>query len=225
MNRFAPLSAALCAGLTFATVDASPPAGGVPDALTRSVQDAACDLYRATDEDGNHLLSPYSIVTAFGQLQAGARGETAAQLAEAFRWQGLEGDALHRVIRASMQALEPERARDGTPLTLRVVNRAFGQEGYGFVPGYLDLLRRAYGAPLEPMNFVEDPDGSREAINGWVEEQTEDKIQDLLPPPAVSEATRLVLVNAIYFHGSWADPFDARSTQDRPFTLASGEAV
>ena len=85
-------------------------AQSVPDALTRSVQDAACDLYRATDEDGNHLLSPYSIVTAFGQLQAGARGETAAQLAEAFRWQGLEGDALHRVIRASMQALEPERA-------------------------------------------------------------------------------------------------------------------
>ena len=200
--------------------------GDVAEAsLARSVQDVACDLYRATDEGGNHLLSPYSIVASFAQLQAGARGETAAQLTAVFHWEGLEGGVLHRAIQARAKALAPPRLRWGTPLTLRVVNRAFGPAGSDFAPAYLDLLRTTYDAPLERVDFSGDPAGARARINGWVEEETEGTIRDALPSGSVTPDTRLALVNAIYFHGSWEFKFPLHLTRDAVFTTAGGEEV
>ena len=61
---------------------------------------------------------------------------------------------------------------------------------------------------------------SRE-INHWVEEQTNDKIKDLIPPGSLDALTRLVLTNAVYFKGDWVQPFDKRNTREEDFTVSA----
>jgi serpin B len=74
-------------------------------------------------------------------------------------------------------------------------------------------------------DFAADPDGSTDLINSWVEEATEDRIQDLIPPGTITDLTRLVLVNAIWFKANWADKFDPEQTEPGTFTLLDGSEI
>src|SRR5690606_10955682 len=109
--------------------------------------------------------------------------------------------------------------------TLRVANRLFGAQELAFDAAYIELLRASFAAPLERLDFEGAPEPSREHINAWVEERTNDRIEDLLPPGAITRDARLVLVNALYVDARWKAPFDPNATQPLPFTLASGERV
>jgi serpin B len=90
---------------------------------------------------------------------------------------------------------------------------------------FLDTLAVNYGAGLHVLDFLGDPDGSRTVINDWVEDRTNDRIEDLLPQGSITVDTRLVLTNAIYFSAAWDDPFEPGDTRPAPFTLADGSTV
>jgi serpin B len=81
------------------------------------------------------------------------------------------------------------------------------------------IARHAFGVHIEPVDFINTSDAVRQQINTWVAEQTEQRIKDLLPPRAVGPATKLVIVNAIYFLADWATPFDKAQTQPRDFWI------
>jgi serpin B len=102
------------------------------------------------------------------------------------------------------------------------VNRLFGEQSFRFEQDYLTLTRATYSAPFEGVDFQGAPGAQRELINSWVAEQTRDRITDLLPEPAISSDTRLVVVNAVYFLGRWLDQFDPQDTLDERFTFADG---
>jgi serpin B len=117
---------------------------------------------------------------------------------------------------------ETEASGEHQPFRLRTANSLWGQVGKEFLAPFLDTLAVHYGAGLYVLDFEADPEGSREVINTWVEDVTEDKIVDLIPPGAIHEATRLVLTNAIYFSAAWATPFEVEDTAPRPFTTPEG---
>jgi serpin B len=160
---------------------------------------------------GNLAFSPASIWTALAMPFAGARGETAEQMART-----LDDHRTSREIvpAAGVVVSRINEPRPGT--TIRLASRLFGAQGYPFQPAYLRLTRETFGAPLEPVDFGA-AEAARARINGWVAEQTEDRIKDLLPEGSVDSLTRLVLVNAIYFLGKWAAPFEATGTRPAPF--------
>jgi serine protease inhibitor len=109
---------------------------------------------------------------------------------------------------------------------LRVANALWAEKTYPFQNSYLETIRTHYGTGAAfPVDFVHDFEGVRQRINGWVEEQTRNRIKNLIPPKAVDENTRLVLTNAIHFKGEWADPFDSRLTKEQPFFLARGTSL
>jgi serpin B len=184
----------------------------------------AVSLYQELikEKDGNLFLSPFSISTAFAMTYAGARGETESQMAQVFGFP-MPQDRLHAVFGALLRSLDTGTSYDGYRLNL--ANRLFGQKGFGFTDSYLAVTRDDYDAELETMNFESDPDGSRRHINTWVEDKTEQCIKDLLPTGSVTSDTRLVLVNAIYFKGDWADQFDPALTRDGAFHVAPGNDV
>ncbi|HOG48341.1 MAG TPA: serpin family protein, partial [Anaerolineae bacterium] len=158
---------------------------------------------------------------------AGARGDTEQQMAQALHFT-LPQEQLHTAWNALDLALANRGtagAEEGQRFRLHVVNSLWGQADYGFRPTFLDLLALNYGAGLRTLDFKGSPDPSREAINRWVEEQTEQKIKDLLPPGSITPLTRLVLANAIYFDAAWQHPFQATATQDGPFHLLDGTSV
>ncbi len=100
------------------------------------------------------------------------------------------------------------------------------QDQFPFLPDYLSLIARNYGAGIRLADFTSDSnrEAARQTINGWVSQQTQDKIKELLPDGMLDEFTRLVLVNAIYFKGEWQGPFED-GTNDAPFTLLDGGQV
>lgn len=108
----------------------------------------------------------------------------------------------------------------------RAANALWGERTFAFQQAYLDTLARAYKTGgLFPVDFRADPDGSRQRINDWVSDQTRQRIKDLIKPGQVRSDTRLVLTNAVYFKGDWAEPFKAEVTRDEDFTTSDGTKV
>ncbi len=185
-------------------------------------------LGEISEDDANLFFSPYSISSALAMATAGARGTTEEQMADALHFT-LDPSALHPCINWLDLELngrgEIGPPYEGEGFQLSVVNAVWGQQGYPFLDSYLDLLAVNYGAALRLVDFLDNPNGSRLTINDWVSDQTNARIQDLLPPGSVTSDTRLVLTNAIYFLAPWLTPFDEELTQNETFTLLSGEAV
>ncbi|HTL57861.1 MAG TPA: serpin family protein [Candidatus Limnocylindrales bacterium] len=193
-------------------------------------------LGRTGAPNENALLSPYSIQYALAMAYAGADGTTKAEMAKALHYESDE-TALHLSFAALQKSLEEianESARvekdikrhgSRDPVTLAFANRLFGQEGYDFREAFLFLLQQNYRAPFQPLDFEQDSAGARERINRWVEEQTSDKIRDLVPEGALNRSIRLALVNAIYLKAPWKERFKERSTEPRPFHLTRWRKV
>jgi serpin B len=189
----------------------------------------ALDLYHALGPAGNRFFSPYSISLALAMTYAGARGETAQQMGDTLHF-SLPAERLHPAFNAVDQALasrkdqdgEGGQGADGKGFRLHVVNDVWGQKEYPFLPAFLDLLSANYGVGLRLVDFIQDPEGARQAINEYVAEQTGQRIRDLIPPGEIDELTRLVLTNAIYFNAAWKYPFEPSLTSPGSFTRLDG---
>lgn len=197
--------------------------------LTDDNADFAFALFGALDgRDSNLFVSPHSISTALAMLYAGARGDTARQMAHALHF-GLDPSRLDTAFNTLDLALasraDNPSPSGGEPFRLTVANQLWGQQGYEFLPAYLDLLALHYGANLRLLDFVTDPEAARFVINDWIAERTEDRIPELLSAGSVDTLTVLVLTNAIYFRASWASPFDVDETSEGPFLLLDGTQI
>jgi len=183
-------------------------------------------LYQALrEEEGNLFYSPYSISLALAMTYAGARGETAQQMADTLRFL-LEPASLHPAFNWLDAELakrgQGAQGKDGEGFRLNIVNAIWGQKDYEFLPDFLDVLAENYGAGLRILDFITETEESRLAINKWVSDQTEGRIKDLIPPGVINKVTRLVLTNAIYFNAAWEHPFDKEMTANGPFYLLDG---
>lgn len=188
----------------------------------------AFDLYqRLSAQDGNLFFSPYSISLALAMTSAGARGETEAQMRETLHFT-LPQEEFHPAFNALDQELasRPEAPADKQqPFQLKIANSIWGQKGYEFLPAFLDTLARNYGAGLRLVDFQNAAEATRVTINDWVSEQTEGKIQNLIPQGVITPLTRLVLANAIYFKADWLVQFNKEKTSEAPFNLLEGTTV
>jgi serpin B len=189
----------------------------------------ALDFYHKVKEElGNFVFSPHSLSVAFAMTYAGARNNTEIQMAQTLHFD-LPQERLHMAFNALDLALSSRGKNgedsEGTDFKLHIVNAAWTQDGYPFLQDFLDLLAVNYGTGMYILDFVSDPEGSRQTINNWVAQQTENKITELLPSDAINGLTRLVLTNAIYFYGAWAIPFDEDLTGSGHFYLTDGDII
>jgi serpin B len=185
--------------------------------------------FLAEQQGGKNLFySPYSISLALAMTYTGARGETEEQIADALAF-SLPQDQLHSAFNALDQELarrgEGADGKDEEGFRLNIANAIWGQEDYTFLDTFLDTLAVNYGAGLRVLDFAAAPEEARSTINEWVSEETEGKIENLIPRGVLGSLTRLVLTNAIYFNAAWAYPFEEGATSDGPFTRLSGDRV
>jgi len=215
------------------TTPSATPSPSALDALATGNTQFALDLHGqlATDNpDTNALTAPYSISIALAMTYAGARGETATEMAETLHF-ALPREQLHPAVatlddritdaQASTETATPHEHND-VPFRLSILNQLWGQSGYPFSDAFLRTLATHYDAGLRVLDFQADPDRSRKRINRWVADRTEDRITELLPEGSVDELTRFVLTNAVYFLSNWASTFDEGSTERREFTALDG---
>lgn len=180
------------------------------------------DLYYAlekTEQGKNMFYSPYSMFAALGMTYEGASGQTAEEMKDVFYFP--ESD----VLRPNFAAVYNEINKGDKEYELKTGNALWVQQDYPFLEEYLTTVENYYGGKAANVDFVGETEKTRETINTFIEEQTNDKIEDLIPRGILTPSTRLVLTNAIYFKGTWEWEFDKSDTADRKFTTDVGKEL
>lgn len=193
----------------------------------------ALRLYEAIadeSESGNVLFSPYSVSQALAMVYAGAEGATAEQMAETLGFD-LDDPALHQAFNALNVDLVFRgngEANDEIGMAerrLNIANALWGEQSFPFNSAFIELVDQYYGGGFEATDFINAPEPAREAINQWVADHTQDRIQNIVPEGLIDELTRLVLANAIFFKNAWQNDFNANATVDGDFHLLDGATV
>ena len=168
----------------------------------------------------NLVYSPFSIASALSMTLAGARGQTASQIAAA-----LDLRTGQESVHADMKELVALLGSDLEGDKLAIANALWPQQGAPILKPFVDTVQQNYRAESRELDFQRNAEPSRQEINRWVSDHTAGKIPELLPQGVITALTRLVLTNAVYFKGTWATEFDPKRTSDEPFHLNSGSTV
>ena len=204
--------------MTPITKAADPPAAG-GSGIARSIDSFGIDLYRRLPANENLFFSPASISTAFAMAYAGAKGETASEIARVMHFD-VPADKLGTDSASLIQLLNGKGDKRGYELAM--ANAMWGQKSFPFSPDYQAMLSKDFEAALRTLNFAQ-PEPARQEINRWVSDQTRGKIEDLIPQGGVTAATRLVLTNAVYFKAQWQHQFKSESTKPGPFKIGGSK--
>jgi serpin B len=189
-----------------------------PNAFVRGHNNFAVELFKTLPQ-GNVAASPASITIALAMTWTGAKGATADEIAKTLHFTGDQPQVLSRWGQLQQSLVDPKR-----PFTLRLANRLFVDQHRDLDTVFFDINMKTFGARMDAFDFKNQPDDARQKINTWVGKQTEDRIKNLLPPQSITSATRLVVVNAIYFLADWATPFDPLATRPQAFHVTTASA-
>ncbi|KAH8277951.1 hypothetical protein KR018_010808 [Drosophila ironensis] len=165
----------------------------------------------------NVVYSPFSIQACVALAFAGAQGETADEIAK----------ALHFVSNFPPEVAQTfqfvlEKYRNSS--LLRVANKLYVQEGKQLRANYQAAIKEQYHSEAEAINFALS-DAAAQKINGWVNDKTQGKITELVTADSFDDNTRLVLLNALHFKGTWAHKFSPQGTHEDDFWVGEEEQV
>ncbi|MFA5745966.1 MAG: serpin family protein [archaeon] len=173
----------------------------------------AIDVYKqitATNND-NVFVSPYSISSALAMTYEGANGQTADEMKAVFNFPETD------LMRPNFAAVYNIINKEDKQYELRTGNALWIQKDYTILSNYLSTVEKYYGGKAVNLDFINETEKSRLTINSFIEEQTNNKIKNLIPVGLISGDTRLVLTNAIYFKGKWDVEFNKDNTIKREF--------
>ena len=171
-------------------------------------------------ENKNIFFSPYSISVALTMTYEGAKGQTAEEMQRVLYIP--EDENLRRV---NFAKIINEINKPNKKCKLSTANALWPRIDFQLLEEYQNTIEKYYGGKVTPLDYAKDSEGSRQIINRWVEDQTEGKIKDLIPPGFLKPSTVLVLTNAIYFKGNWLFQFDPKETKEEDFKTSSGKIV
>jgi serpin B len=200
----------LAVGVLIFILSVSSQAVGVqPKKAASASNQFAFALYQNISKtEGNLFFSPFSIETALAMTSVGARAETFQQMQKVLKTASVSHEDFKSLLALT---------KGNESYQLFVANRIWGQQGLEYFPEFQKILSQNFGAELAPLDFKSKAEESRQVINKWVEEQTKDKIKDLLKPGMIDKETDMVLTNAIYFKGSWMNAFKKEATKNEAF--------
>jgi|GEM_PF-165834 len=180
--------------------------------------------------DKNTVFAPISASIALSMTYAGARGVTATEF-EAALTGGIAADSYHTGINRLSRELASRTGgwNDAWGMRsnneLNIADALYVEAELDVLPGFLDQLSRDYDSGVHRSDFQHDFEAERVRINDWVAGETNDKIKDLLTPGVLDADTRMVLVNALYFYGSWRDKFAVAGTSAADFHTLADQTV
>ena len=183
--------------------------------ITHSANEFALDFYRQESESKkeNIFFSSPSIYGAFSMLHEGARGDTAEEMQNVFGFSGDDGN--RRIGFYSYMDALAQKNDDAN--TISMANAIWLANDFAPLPEYIKTAKTFYSSSVDSVNFVTDEGVHR--INDWTKLKTQEKIKELLKPGSTDSMTRMVITNAIHFHGSWEHPFDVEDTYNADFEV------
>lgn len=181
-------------------------------------------IAQANTSGKNLVMSPYSISNCLAMIYAGAKNNTEQQMAGTLHYT-LSQEQLHETFGSMRADMVSENNADNSSmyvLKLNIENSGWFQKNYSFLTAYTDILTAKHKAELQYVDFMNNAEGTRQTINQWASDKTQGKIPELIPYGVIHQLTRLVVVNAIYFKGTWVEPFQEAATTSRAFHLLDG---
>jgi serpin B len=169
------------------------------------------------DNNDNILVSPFSAETVLALTQSGAKGDTGAEIRTSLHLPDTE-EKTEAAIKSVLPSIQSEYC------SLITTNKIYVENEYPIKEDFKKVAAEVYQAQFENIEFAKSVDAANE-INKWVEEQTNDKIHELISADDLNAYTKIVLVNALYFQGNWSVPFDPISTKPTKFYTSSETAV
>ena len=171
------------------------------------------------NEDENIFYSPYSIFSALAMTYEGARGQTAEEMESVFYFPEKEK------LRSGFAYIYNQINDEDRNYELRTGNALWIQEDYELLDEYMQTIEDYYGGKSTNLDFANQNEESRQTINTFIEEQTNDRIKNLIRKGQLPKDTKLVLTNAIYFKDNWKWEFDKENTRNRSFWVTPDESV
>lgn len=175
----------------------------------------AINLYaQLKNTEDNVFFSPYSISTALAMVYEGARAKTANELESVFNF---PSDNKQR--RNAFKAIQNQLNNMGDGNRLSIANALWVQNNYKLLPSYISSVQNFYASKVQKLDFVKNTANAEKSINQWVANKTNNRITDIIGQGTLPVDTQVLLTNAIYFKGNWADSFEARLTESQDFYL------
>ncbi|XP_061781776.1 neuroserpin [Nerophis lumbriciformis] len=195
-------------------------AADVPEDATSDFSVRLYHRLQAAGSQDNIVFSPLSLAVALGMVELGAKGVSLEEIRHAVGFNHL----LPGVEFSLLQNLTAAFSGDDSQYTVRFANSLFLQEGITFNPEFLHVMSKYFKANVETVDFS-DSVAVAEQISNWVSNHTEGKIRDLISCEDFGDDTRLSLVNAVYFRGSWKNQFRPENTRTFSFSRDDGSEV
>ncbi|XP_067134364.1 iripin-2-like [Centruroides vittatus] len=180
--------------------------------LAKANNDVCLSLLKTFPSGQNAFFSAVSIYTVLGMAYGAARGETARQMQDALEYDkaGLTDQNIHQFFRSLNEFL----SKGSEEYRLEMANAILTQSGYDIADEYKALLQNSYQALHKEVDFSGNSNQAVGEVNNWVSQKTNGKIVKLLD--SLSPDTRMILLNAIYFKGTWKKTFNSDSTRNSP---------
>ncbi len=160
---------------------------------------------------GNTVFSPYSIERAIGMTLDGACLSTADEMLKA-----LEMPNAKRLSMSGHEVdLKLKNVNDNT--LLNIENKIWPDKSLKLPDDYIARLKAGYEIDTISLDYKANPEKARIAINDDIAKATKDRIKDLLPKDSITNDTKLVLTNAVYFKSVWLNPFEESNTKKQKF--------
>ncbi|MEO6095233.1 MAG: serpin family protein [Fibrobacteria bacterium] len=170
----------------------------------------------AKDDPGSNIIvSPVSVSLALTMAYNGARNTTQTVMASQLGYAGMDRAAVNSLFAKLIPAL---KAADGK-VQLQIANSVWSDIGLDVEPQFLELNRATFAAETRTLDF--SAPAAAPTINDWVNINTKGLIPTVVPEPLPPDWV-MVLINALYFKGSWSQAFKTDRTYNAEFHLASG---
>ncbi|XP_045206628.2 serpin B6-like [Mercenaria mercenaria] len=192
--------------------------------FSTSMNNFTFDVYKqilSEKSSENAFMSTSSMMAVLNMLYLGAQNDTHKQIKQVLRLENIDDKTFFKGLHEIIDILKGGCRN----LTLRTASKIYPNVQKHIIPEYLELVREIFKADIKCLDFTTKPEESRSEINGWVEEETNGKIKDLLSPGSVSPITRMIVVNAIYFKGQWNEQFSESITQKADFYVTKAHKI
>ncbi|XP_029185977.2 leukocyte elastase inhibitor-like [Acropora millepora] len=193
------------------------------EVVIENINDFGFDLLKVFNQEErlgeeNLFYSPASISLSIAMLSLGSRGNTADQIAKAFKWYAHEFEEIHLALKSLQEAVQ-ESENDN--LEMKIANGIWGHQELHEAGEFKESTMEFYNTSLAKVDFKEGPERARDEINNWVERNTAGKVKNFLPSNAINRDTRLALINAVYFQGTWLHAFQPERSYQALFYTSS----
>lgn len=197
-----------------------PPTGNIStedrENMVQANNKFAIQLYQELSNNSENLfISPWSISSALKITYEGAREKTAEEMRKTLNL------PQNRTKIRENYYLNHKEINQIKDYEMIEANAFWYQKTYPFSKNYTSKIENYYNGQIAPLDFIEETEKSKETINNWVSNKTNEKIPELLK--TLSPSTRAVITNAIYFKAMWKHPFNSTYTKNETFYTPTKE--